>query len=269
MAKQAYTREIVVGVVTAIVTALLLWLGGAIGTRLSDADHQTVANRLHNSDDFKKLLIDSLKNEPSVKGEKGDSATGADTAKAIFSNESLRTELETAVSKRLSEQLGNQKAELKALTAQLNAPAARFEQTTVGQPVDTSSPARPVGTVIEFNHRYYDTHGGYEPKTPWRYKVQEDGYYNVTAFAACAQSGGRLSLGLCVDGKPGNQRPTVFFAESQAYTSGTIIGGTTDIELRKGQLIDIRVYAGAVSASKLVAIGTTHVSIHYVRSLPK
>jgi len=154
--------------------------------------------------------------------------------------------------------LGRIKSELK------DAPAARYQQTTAGQQLAIGT-SRPVGTVIDFSHKDYDTHGAVTPGASWHFKAPKAGIYSVTAHAGCEQSGGQLTVGLCVGQKPGGTRPNVFLAEAQAYINRTIIGGTTDIELKKDDLVDIRVYAGGVEKSQLVAVGTTEVSIHYVR----
>ena len=74
-ADKSYAREIVVGVVSALGTALVLWLVGAFNRQLSEIDHQSLSSKLERSDSFKRILIDVLKKEPSLKGPPGEKGT--------------------------------------------------------------------------------------------------------------------------------------------------------------------------------------------------
>lgn len=105
MAKQDYTREITVGVVTAVVGVFLLWLVGAFVKKLSDLDHQSIARNLKESDDFRRVLIESLKADPSLKGAPGKSASANDIATAIAADNTLRATFVTELSQRLTGEL--------------------------------------------------------------------------------------------------------------------------------------------------------------------
>src|SRR5262245_12418506 len=171
-------------------------------------------------------------------------------------------------------QIDQLEKELKELKFRLNdVPAAVCEMTNRnGQALDTTpdttgpgSP-RPVGTIIQFDYTYRATPGTVPRNPPWHFRVPKDGIYHISAFTACTQTEGAFTIGVCVNGKPRNTRPTVFLAEKADYKGG-FIGGATDFPLTGGDIVDIRAYS-MVPGATLVAVGSTHVSIHFVGPLP-
>jgi hypothetical protein len=149
------------------------------------------------------------------------------------------------------------------LKTQLTLPAALYSSTVRGQAISSDEAG---ATIIDFSTKVYNTHS--ESVTTggnWKYTAPEPGIYSVTALAVYSQKGaGGTALGIYRNGGI-----SVYLAQVYpSSVSGTTIGGTGTIELKRGDAFDIRINTfGDAREAALDSVGATWVSIHYLRPL--
>ncbi len=159
-------------------------------------------------------------------------------------------------------------------------PAAFYHCTTGAAPINSDQAG---GTIIDFSTCVYDTHRAENVVTTggnWKYTAPKSGIYSVSALAIFTQRGkgnGGIALAVYRDGKAlvqlaqfmpsSGESLNVEGKPVQGVTSVTnrTIGGTADIELGKGEAIDIRINKFyEVQEATLASAGATWFSIHYV-----
>src|SRR5262249_26794014 len=124
-------------------------------------------------------------------------------------------------------------------------------------------------TVINYSEPIYDmTDGAVTTEGDWRFTAKEPGIYSVSAYAAFSLGEGvsdirEMTLTLFKNGKA-----DVYLSVTRPYRTGTMLGGTTEVRLEKGEFIDIRATpVGATNKPRIVTAGTDWIRIHYVRPL--
>lgn len=115
--------------------------------------------------------------------------------------------------------------------------------------------------LLDFSVREFDTHGAVTTGDDWKFTAPKSGLYFVTTSVVCKQVGGGIALCLFKAGG----RVAYLNQMISPSDKDTTLGGSTVVQLREGETLDIR--ASAFGKPRQTVIGSsnaTWVSIHYV-----
>jgi F0F1-type ATP synthase membrane subunit b/b' len=127
--------------------------------------------------------------------------------------------------------------------------------------------------IVTFPEKRYDPYRAVATDPTWKFKAPKAGSYLVSTFVGCQaplhelgadRRSGYLTIGICVDRAPEFDQADVYLARQQLSSEATSIGGTATLELKEGQVLDIRVGLEGEPLATLAGLGRGWIRINYV-----
>jgi hypothetical protein len=127
--------------------------------------------------------------------------------------------------------------------------------------------------IVRFPEKRYDPYRAVATDPTWKFKARKPGSYLVSAYVGCQapphelgadRRFGYLTIGICVDRAPEFDEADVYLARQQLSSDATSVGGTATLELREGQVLDVRVGLEGEPLATLAGLGRGWIRINYV-----
>jgi hypothetical protein len=127
--------------------------------------------------------------------------------------------------------------------------------------------------IVRFPEKRYDPDRAVATDPTWKFKARRAGTYLVSTYVGCQapthelgadRRFGYLTIGIYVDRAPESDEADVYLARQQISSEATSIGGTATLELKEGQVLDIRAGLEGEPLATLAGLGRGWIRINYV-----